>query len=57
MDDFTLRFIALLDGLALQRLQQMRHSSRRYLTELALHLARAELAPGSQRPEPAGQRG
>jgi AcrR family transcriptional regulator len=47
MDAFTLRFIALLDGLALQRLQQMRHSSRKYLTELAMHTARAELTPGS----------
>jgi BetI-type transcriptional repressor, C-terminal len=46
MGDFTLRFIALLDGLGLRRLQQMRHSSRKYLTELAMHAARAELDPG-----------
>ena len=64
MDEFTLRFIALLDGLALQRLQHMRHSSRKYLTELAMNAARAELAPGAgipERPasegEPQGQRG
>src|SRR5690242_166407 len=53
MGDFTLRFIALLDGLALQRLQQMRHSSRKYLTELAMHAARAELDPGPKAPGPA----
>lgn len=46
MGAFTLRFIALLDGLALQRLQQMRHASRKYLIELAMDAARAELAPG-----------
>ncbi|MBO0814417.1 MAG: TetR family transcriptional regulator [Actinobacteria bacterium] len=57
MDDFTLGFIALLDGLALQRLQQMRHSSRKYLTELAMHAARAELAPGAKIPEPATEQG
>jgi AcrR family transcriptional regulator len=44
--DFTLRFVALLDGLALQRLQRMRHASRKRLTELALDAARTELAPG-----------
>ena len=55
MDDFTLRFIALLDGLALQRLQQMRHSSRKYLTELAMHTARAELDPGAKTPQPASE--
>ena len=44
--DFTRRFIALLDGLALQRLQQMHESSRGRLTELAMHAARIELAPG-----------
>jgi len=42
---FTRRFIALLDGLALQRLQQMRDTSRKHLTGLALHAARIELAP------------
>jgi hypothetical protein len=57
MDDFTLRFIALLDGLALQRLRQMRHSSRKYLTELAMHAARAELAPGTKIAEPATEQG
>ncbi len=54
--DFTRRFIALLDGLALQRLQQMHESSRRRLTELAMHAARIELAPGPQRPVPASER-
>ena len=57
MGEFTLRFIALLDGLALQRLQQMRHSSRKYLTELAMHVARAELAPGAEIPGPATEPG
>jgi AcrR family transcriptional regulator len=52
--DFTRRFIALLDGLALQRLQRMHGSSRRHLTELAMYAARLELAPRSQGPPPAG---
>jgi AcrR family transcriptional regulator len=55
MGDFTLRFIALLDGLALQRLQHMRHSSRKYLTELAMHAARAELGPDARAPGPASE--
>jgi AcrR family transcriptional regulator len=46
IDDFTQRFIAVLDGLAIQRLQQMQGSSRKHLTELALHAARLELAAG-----------
>ena len=57
LGDFTLRFTALLDGLALQRLQHMRHSSRKYVTELAMHAARTEPAPGSKIPEPAGEQG
>jgi AcrR family transcriptional regulator len=48
IDNFTRRFIALLDGLALQRLQQMQGTSRKRLTELALYTARIELAPGPQ---------
>jgi AcrR family transcriptional regulator len=55
MGDFTLRFIALLDGLALQRLQHMRHSSRKYLTELAMHTAHAELDPPAKAPGPASE--
>jgi BetI-type transcriptional repressor, C-terminal len=47
-DDFNRRFIALLDGLALQRLQRMEETSRRHLTELAMHAARIELAPASR---------
>jgi AcrR family transcriptional regulator len=43
-DDFNRRFIALLDGLALQRLQRMEETSRKHLTELAMHAARIELA-------------
>jgi AcrR family transcriptional regulator len=53
--DFTRRFIAVLDGLALQRLQQMQGSSRKHLTELALYAARIELAPGTQEPDPTGE--
>ena len=55
MDDFTRRFIAVLDGLAIQRLQQMQGSSRKHLTELALYAARLELAPGMQSSPPASQ--
>ena len=55
MDDFARRFVALLDGLALQRLQQMRHSSRKYLTELAMHTAHAELDPDAKAPGPASE--
>lgn len=44
VDDFTLRFAALLDGLAILRLRQMHQPSRKRLIELALTSARAELA-------------
>jgi AcrR family transcriptional regulator len=47
VDDFTLRFTALLDGLAIQRLRQMHQPSRKRLTGLAMTVARAELAPGA----------
>jgi hypothetical protein len=53
--NFTRRFIALLDGLALQRLQRMEGSSRKHLTELALYAARLELAPGPQCSSPADE--
>ena len=46
--DFTLRFMGMLDGLALLRLRQMHNPSRKRLTELAMHGARAELAPGGR---------
>ena len=52
IDDFTLRFVALLDGLALQRLRQLHQLSRKRVIELAMNAARAELAPGSQDTEP-----
>jgi AcrR family transcriptional regulator len=42
-DDFTIRFVALLDGLAM-RLRQMHQPSRKRFIELALTSARAELA-------------
>jgi AcrR family transcriptional regulator len=53
--NFTRRFIALLDGLALQRLQRMQDTSRKHLTELALYAARIELAPGPQGAPPASE--
>jgi AcrR family transcriptional regulator len=56
IDNFTRRFIALLDGLALQRLQRMQGTSRRQLTELALYAARIELGPGPQSPPPASEK-
>ena len=43
IDDFTLRFAALLDGLAIIRLRHMHQSSRKRLIELAMTTARAEL--------------
>jgi AcrR family transcriptional regulator len=43
IDDFTLRFAALLDGLALLRLRQLHQPSRKRLIELAMTTARAEL--------------
>jgi hypothetical protein len=46
LDDFTLRFNALLDGLALLRLRQLNQPSRKRLVELAMTTARAELTPG-----------
>jgi len=44
IDDFTLRFAALLDGLAILRLRQMHQPSRKRLIGLAMTVARAELA-------------
>jgi AcrR family transcriptional regulator len=44
IDDFTLRFAALLDGLAILRLRQMHQPSRKRLIELAMTTARAELS-------------
>ena len=43
IDDFTVRFAALLDGLALLRLRQLHQPSRKRLVELAMTTARAEL--------------
>jgi AcrR family transcriptional regulator len=43
IDDFTLRFAALLDGLALLRLRQLHQPSRKRLIALAMTTARAEL--------------
>ncbi|HEY7143294.1 MAG TPA: TetR/AcrR family transcriptional regulator [Streptosporangiaceae bacterium] len=47
IDDFTLRFAAMLDGLAILRLRQMHQPSRKRLIELAMATARAELSPAS----------
>jgi AcrR family transcriptional regulator len=43
LDDFTLRFSALLDGLAILHLRQMHQPSRKRLIDLAMATARAEL--------------
>ena len=43
LDDFTLRFTALLDGLAVLRLRQMHQPTRKRLGDLAMTTARAEL--------------
>jgi AcrR family transcriptional regulator len=48
IDDFTLRFAALLDGLAILRLRQMHQPSRKRLLDLAMTTARAELSPVSR---------
>ncbi|HEY2552473.1 MAG TPA: TetR/AcrR family transcriptional regulator [Streptosporangiaceae bacterium] len=52
IDDFTLRFTAMLDGLAVLRLRQMHKPSRKRLIELAMTTARFELARDT--PAPAG---
>jgi AcrR family transcriptional regulator len=44
IDDFTLRFAAMLDGLSILHLRQMHQPSRERLIELAMTTARAELA-------------
>jgi AcrR family transcriptional regulator len=44
IDDFTLRFAALLDGLSILRLRQMHQPSRKRLIELAMTTARVELS-------------
>jgi AcrR family transcriptional regulator len=46
LDDFTYRYIAVLDGLALQGLRQMHQVTRKHLMELATQAARLELAAG-----------
>jgi AcrR family transcriptional regulator len=50
IDDFTLRFSALLDGLAILRMRQMHQPSRKRLIELAMATARAELTPAAAPP-------
>ena len=50
MDDFTLRFAALLDGLAILRLRQMHQPSRKRLIELAMATARVELSRDAAAP-------
>jgi AcrR family transcriptional regulator len=46
LDDFTYRYIAVLDGLGLQALRQMHLVTRERLVELAIQAARLELAAG-----------
>ena len=43
IDDFTLRFAAMLDGLAILHLRQMHHPSRQRLIDRAMATARSEL--------------
>jgi AcrR family transcriptional regulator len=43
MDEFTLRFTALLDGLAIQCLRQVHQQTRQRMIDLAMGSARAEL--------------
>jgi AcrR family transcriptional regulator len=45
LDDFTLRFAAQLDGLAILHLRQMHQPSRQRLIDLAMTTARSELSP------------
>ena len=45
IDDFTIRFTAMLDGFAILRLRHMHKPSRTHLIELAMASARAELTP------------
>jgi hypothetical protein len=45
VEDFTVRFCALLDGLAILRLRQAPGGTRKRLIQLATEAARAELAP------------
>jgi AcrR family transcriptional regulator len=45
IDDFTLRFAAMLDGLAILHLRQMHQPSRERLIDLAMTTARSELSP------------
>jgi hypothetical protein len=47
--DFTIRFCALLDGLALLRLRQMPTLTGTRLIRLAMDSARTELGPSSRR--------
>jgi AcrR family transcriptional regulator len=44
IDDFTLRFAAQLDGLAIVSLRQMHRPTRKHVVDLAMTAARAELA-------------
>ena len=56
IDDFTLRFSAMLDGLAILRLPQMHQPSRKHVTALAMTTAWAELTPDARatNAQPAG---
>ena len=54
IDDFTLRFAALLDGLAILHLRQMHHPSRQRLIDLAMTTARSELSRDAEATPAAG---
>jgi len=47
IDDFTIRFTAMLDGFAILRLRHMNKPSRTRLIELAMTSARTELTPNA----------
>jgi len=52
IDDFTIRFCALLDGLGIFHLRQMPNLPRHRVTGLAMDAARAELTAATRAPSP-----
>ena len=52
IDDFTIRFCALLDGLGIFHLRQMPSLPRHRVTGLAMDAARAELTAATRAPSP-----
>jgi len=52
IDDFTIRFCALLDGLAIFHLRHMPNLPRQRVAQLAMDAARAELTAATRAPSP-----